>query len=114
MISLDVFGALGIDQPLAQQGQHFAICATALALVLIQDDLVEHIAQYLGLANDVDIAPVTRTADDHHPLLGRDALDGGHQRKHRIGIVPIVGDHAGAAVVEEVEAAGCGLRIVDE
>ena len=41
-------------------------------------------------------------------------VDRAHQRLDRVGVVAIVGDQRGAAVVEHVEAARRGLRIADE
>ena len=98
-ISSTAVARLALRQAFAQQGQHFAVGATALALVLVEDDLVEGIAEDLGLLADVLVAAVTGAADHHHAPLGRHGLDGAHQRQNGVGVVAVVGNQRGAAVV---------------
>src|SRR5690606_27048784 len=86
----------------------------ALALVFIQNDLVEAVAQDFRLAAQVFIAPVAGAADDGNPALGRQLVDRADQRLHCIRVVAVVGDDRGAVPAETVEASGRGLRIVDE
>jgi hypothetical protein len=59
------FGSpLGVLEAELQQRQDFAVGAAALALVLIEDDLIEGVAEDLGLLADVFVAPVAGAADD--------------------------------------------------
>jgi hypothetical protein len=55
-------------QALLQQGQDFAVSATALALILIKHHPIEGAPEDLGLSANVFVAPITRTADDHRAL----------------------------------------------
>ena len=50
---LDFLGALGVGQAQLQQRQHFAVGAAALALILIEQDLIEGVAENFGLLADV-------------------------------------------------------------
>ena len=61
---LDVLGPFGIYKSKLQQGKHFTISAAALALILIEHDVVKSIAKNLGLLTDVLITPVARAAND--------------------------------------------------
>jgi hypothetical protein len=56
-------------EALAQQAEHLAVGAAALALVLVEDDVVEGVAEDLGLLADVLVAPVAGAADDHAAAL---------------------------------------------
>ena len=62
---LDVFCPPGVLSTLAQQGEYFAVRASSLALILIEHDTVESLAEDLGLLADVFVAPVSGAADDH-------------------------------------------------
>ena len=61
---LDVFRALGVFQTQLKKGEHFSIGTSTLALILIQHDLIEGIAENFRLLPDILIASVTGTADD--------------------------------------------------
>ena len=99
---------------MAQERKHLAIFATALALVLVQHGIVENFAEDLRLARDVLVAAVSRPADDDQAPLSGHAFDGLHQRPDRVGVVAVVCDDGGAAIVKHVEAARCGGCVVDE
>jgi hypothetical protein len=91
-ISSDLVVRWRLAQTRTQQGQHLAVFPAALAGVLVQDHVVEGIAQDGGLLADVLVAAVARAADDHRARLGRQRFDGGDQRAHGIGVVAVVGD----------------------
>src|SRR5256885_11072141 len=55
-----VVGARCALQALLQQGQDFTVGAAALAGILVEDDVVEGLAQDLGLLGDVLVAAVAR------------------------------------------------------
>jgi hypothetical protein len=76
--------------------------------------VVEGGAQDAGLLADVLVAPVAGAADDHRAPLGRHVAHACHQGGDGVGVVAVVGDHGGAAVVEHVEAAGHALLVADE
>ena len=107
-------GAARALQAVAQQAQHLAVGAAALAGVLVQQHLVEGSAQDLGLGADVLVAAVAGAADHHRAAAGRHGFGGGHQGGDGVGVVAVVGDHGGAAVVEHVEAAGHAVHVADE
>ena len=60
----------GIGQSFAQQCNDFAIAAAALSRILVEDDIVEGVAQDLGLAAQVLVATVACPADDDRTSLG--------------------------------------------
>ena len=107
-------GALGVGQSFAQQGNHLAIVAPPLALVFEHHHLVKGIAQDFGLLADVLVTPIARAADDHGSARSGHGLHRLHQRQHGVGVVAIVGNHGGTAVVEQVEAASCVVAVVGE
>jgi hypothetical protein len=109
-----VGGARGALQALAQQGQHLAVGPAALAGVLVEDHVVEGLAQDLGLLADVLVAAVARAGDDHRAALARHGFHRLHQGAHGVRVVAVVGDHGGAAVVHHVEAARRVVGVVDE
>ena len=79
---LDVPGARGAFQALAQQRHDLAGRAAALAGVFVEDDLVEGGAKDLGLDADVLVTTVAGTADDDAAPVGRQRGDGAHQGLH--------------------------------
>jgi hypothetical protein len=110
----DVVGAPRSGQPLAQEGEGFPRLAAAQAGILKEEDVVEGAADYFRLLPDVLVTPVTGHADDdaapacghgHHRL---------HQRLQGIGVVAVVGNDGGTAVVKDIETAGNGRRIGSE
>ncbi len=103
-----------VDEPLAQKRNDFPIGTSTLAHVLIQDYVVERIAQNLGLATDVDVPPVAGSADDHRAPFGRHGVDGLHQGLDGIRVVAVVRDDRGAAIRKQVEATGCRVGVADE
>jgi hypothetical protein len=61
------------------------------------------------------VAAVAGAADDDAAALAAGhGVDGCHQGAHGVGVVAVVGDHGGAAVVHHVEAAGRVVGVVDE
>src|SRR5690606_21638797 len=83
-------------QALPQQREYFAVAAAALALVFVEDHLVERLAENLGLAPDVLVAPVAGAADDHEAAVCGHRFDGARERRDGVGIVAVVGDHGRA------------------
>ena len=101
-------GASGVAQAVAQQRQHFAISAAALAGVLIEHDRIKSVAEDACLIANVLVAPIARSADHDQAAFGRQGGDGLHQCDHRVRVVTIVGDHGRATVIHHVEAARGG------
>ena len=62
---VDLPGAPGIAQTVAEQGDDFAVLAPALAGILVENHLVEGFAKDLGLLADIVVAAVAGAADDH-------------------------------------------------
>ena len=91
-------------QPFAQQAQHLAVGAAALAGVFVQQHIVKHTAQNGCLLGDVFVTAVTRTADDHAAAFGRHAFHCSGQGRNGIRVVTIVGNDGGTLVVKRVEA----------
>ena len=54
---------------------------------------------------DVLVAAVAGAGDHHRAALCRHAVDGADQGQDGVRVVAVIGDHGGAAVVEDVEAA---------
>ncbi len=92
----------------------FSFVAAALTGVLVQNDIVEGIAQDLGLALQVNVAAVARAADDDAAPARRHAIDRVDKRLDGIGVVAVVGDQCGPAVRKYVEAPRCRMGIIDE
>ena len=83
--------------------------------VLVEHHVVKRRAQDDGLVADVAVAPVSRAADDHHTSLTRGhrhGVDGRDQGAHGVGVVAVVGNHRGAAVVHHVETPWGVVRVV--
>jgi hypothetical protein len=51
-------GPPGAAQTLPEQRQDFAICASALTRILIEDDIIEGLPEDPGLITEIDIAPI--------------------------------------------------------
>jgi hypothetical protein len=97
--AVDLFhvrGARRALQAFAQQRQHFAIGAAALAGVLVQDHVVERRAQDARLPADVLVAPIAGAADDHRAARAGMFSTPGHQRRDGVRVVAVVGNHGGA------------------
>nr|GEU28368.1 hypothetical protein [Tanacetum cinerariifolium] len=99
-------------QARAQQRDHFAVHAAALARVFVQDHVVECAAEDFGLQRDVLVAAVAGARDHHAAALGRHGFHGLHQRQNGVRIVAVVGDHGRALVVEYIEPAGRVVGVV--
>ena len=87
---------------------------TALAIVLIENHLIEGITEDFRLLAKIAIASVTRAADDDQPAVGGHAADGLDKGVDGIRIVSVIRDERGTAVVENVETAWRGLGIADK
>jgi hypothetical protein len=114
-LATDLFDMLvrGARQAFAQQGHHLAVGAAALGGVLVQDHVVEGGAQDHGLLADVLVAAVAGAADDHAAALAGHGFTACTRRAWR-RVVAVVGDHGGALVVHQVEAARRVVAVVDE
>src|SRR5690606_16340181 len=111
---VDRLRAFRLRQSLAQQLHHFAVGASALALVFVEDHIVERIAEDFRLAADVVVAAIAGAADDDRAAVRRHRFDGAGQCLDRIRVVAVIGNDGGAAMHEHVEAARRGVRAVLE
>src|SRR5690606_17813790 len=111
---IDTARARRVREALPQQRQHFAVGASALALVFIEHHVVECGAQNLGLAAQVFVAPVACAAYYYAAPCGGQGIYRTYQCLDGVGVVAIVGNDGGALVVEYIEAARDGMGIADE
>ena len=101
-------------EALAHEAHDLAVGTAAGALVLVDVDVVEEVADDLGLAEDVLVAPVAGRGVDDLAAAMRHLLDGLAQGEQGRGVVAVVEDDGGALVGEHVEAAGNGGEIARE
>src|SRR5690606_8314607 len=81
-LHLDDLAARPVAQPFAQQRHHLAIGPAALALVLVQDEVVEAGCEQRRLAPDVLVTAVAGAADHDAAPAGFHRAHGLHQGAH--------------------------------
>src|SRR5262249_38086579 len=100
----DARRALRARKTFTHQANHFAVGAPARALILVNVNLVEEVAEDLRLANDVLVAAIARgRVHDLAPAVTH-AANRVRERDQRRGVVAVIEDHGAVAVRDDVEA----------
>ena len=101
---LDDFGhPCAACQPPVHERHHLAIGPATRALVLVDDHVIKAVADDLGLANDVHVAPISGRGVHHQPPIVRHATNGIDKRHQGVGVVPVVDHDGGLFILKHVE-----------
>src|SRR5262249_7606443 len=103
----NLFDPLAVGQPFAEDGHDLPrLAATDAVGVLVQNDAVESVAQQIGLADQVLVAPVAGRGVDRRALAGRELSQYFDEARQGRYVVAVIHDDGGPPDFQQVEAAG--------